>query len=398
METQNLYTELLNLRGVEVSAVDIQEEEITFSCHSQNSEQTCPNCGHKTTTIHQYTKRKIRDLALLNRKVFLIFKVKQFHCKNCNKFFNERLGFIKPNHDFTLRQEQYMFLLASRQAYTTVAALMDTSPKTVERLYLANVDEQVQNKARFEGVKRIGIDEQSHRKGKRNYIGVITDLDSGIVLELLPDRRKETLIAFFEGLGEVFCQNIIAVSCDIWKPFISVIEQCFPNAVVVLDYFHVVKHLNDSLDKYRKSLRKQHPNEPCFKCLKWLLFKRWSVLNEEEQGTLNKAFALDKTLEKLYWHRQQFYKIMESSADKTGISNALNEWVSLAQRQGLVALDSFCKLLNRWKAYIINYALTGLSNATTEGLNNLIRFMRRISFGIPNFKHLRLRVLALDFI
>ena len=70
------------------------------------------------------------------RQVHLLVKMRQFHCKNCNRYFRENLDFADLNKEYTHRQSDYMFCLARKQCYTEVAAIIDVNPKTVERIVL----------------------------------------------------------------------------------------------------------------------------------------------------------------------------------------------------------------------------------------------------------------------
>jgi transposase len=74
----------------------------------------------------------------------------------------------------------------------------------------------------------------------------------------------------------------------------------------------------------------------------------------------------------------------------------LDEWVRNIQEKKITVFDSFIKTLQNHKQYIANYVKDNLSNAVTEGLNNLVRSIRRVAFGMPNFNNLRLRVMAIS--
>ena len=141
-------------------------------------------------------------------------------------------------------QAKWVVECCARQPFTEVGALLDISPKTVERLYYNHVQTHLHLPARYAQVKRLGIDEIAHRKGKAHYACVLTDLDRGIALDILPSRSKQALLAHFQNIGPDFCQQIESVSFDMWPAYSRVSEQCFPQAVQVVDRFHIVKALN----------------------------------------------------------------------------------------------------------------------------------------------------------
>lgn len=72
------------------------------------------------------------------------------------------------------------------------------------------------------------------------------------------------------------------------EPYILACQACFPNASITIDRFHVVKALNHTLDTYRKTLRKEHPQQEVFKDIKWVLFK--SKIDLQQQQKLDDAF------------------------------------------------------------------------------------------------------------
>ena len=94
------------------------------------------------------------------------------------------------------------------------------SYRTVERLFYKQAEQQIDLEKRYAQVRKLGIDEISNRKGKKDYICVLVDLERGIELDVLPNRKKETLIAHFQSLGQGFCNQIEVVCSDIWKTYI----------------------------------------------------------------------------------------------------------------------------------------------------------------------------------
>lgn len=396
MEKQRIYEELLNLTSIEVLDVEIEKRVIVIKCQTKNHEDNCPICREKTNTVNGYYFRTIRDLNMGNRHVSLLVKTRQFHCKKCNRLFMETLDFADSNKGYTHRQTNFMFCLAKKQPHTEVAAIVDTSPKTVERVVLDYSTKTANIKQRYQQVRKLGIDEQSHRKGKKDYICILTDLERGIIIDILPDRKKATLIAHFQSLGEDFCRQITDVSCDYWDAYISVAKTCFPLAKIVLDRFHVIKLLNNILNDFRKTLRKSDPKNDNYKRIKGLLFKQFHTLSDEQLDDLLLAFDKSPLLEKIYKIKERFNYILDYSHSVEDALIAFNNWVEYITKSKITLFDGFIKTLKNTQQYIANYVESSISNAVTEGLNNLIRSVRRIAFEMPNFKHLRLRVLAIS--
>jgi transposase len=392
MQEKDFYQRLLALPDLEVDRVEYAPKQITLYCHINTPHQTCPHCLQPATLVNQYTQRQLRDLDISGQQVWLHIKTRQFVCLVCNRFFSERIAFADPAKSYTHRQAKWILDCCARQPFTQVAALLDMTPKTVERLYYHQVQTRLDLPARYACVRRLGIDEIAHRKGKATYCCVLTDLDKGIALDLLPSRSKEALLAHFKRLGPDFCAQIESVSFDMWPAYSAVSTHCFPQAIQVIDRFHVVKALNEVLDEIRRSLRRQYPFLDAFKDIKWALFKRQPTPDQHRQ--LAHAFGYSSLLKAVSDLRHGFHHQFDVAPDAASLGLGLTNWLEQARSLNAAVLDPFIKTLTRWLTPIANYAHQRLTNAVTEGLNNVIRYMKRISYGLPNFEHLRLRVLA----
>lgn len=396
MNKFQIYEDLLNLPSLSIIDVNLNTKVITIECQVNKLSEDCPNCGKSSHRINQYYYRTLRDLNMGIRRVDLHIKMRQFYCESCNRYYSEILDFADLNKEYTHRQSDYMFCLARKQSYTEVAAIVDVSPKTIERIVLANCDKVIDIASRYAQVRRLGIDEHSHRKGKKDFLCVLTDLDRGIIIDILENRKKETLIAHFQSLGEGFCSQITDVACDYWDAYISTAQTCFPQAKIILDRFHVVKLLNEPLDTFRKQLRKSDKENTHYKKLKWILYKQYHTLSDSQLDDLDLAFKHSPELKKIYHAREGFHHILDNIKTVEKAQKAIQLWIEDLQNKAITVFDGFIKTLTKTKEYVANYVIDYMSNAVTEGLNNLIRSVRRTAFGMTNFQHLKLRVLAIS--
>lgn len=388
------FEQLLEIPGLKVDQVSYETRKIILDCHSELDAEACPQCGSREKkAVKSYDERKVRDLDISGKQVWLHIRVRQFQC-DCGRYFNEHFDWVLPSKSYTKRQSKFIFEMCGKQPFSAAAAILDMCPKTVERIYYSHAKGVIDLEKRYKQVRKLGIDEISLHKGKGNYCCVLTDLERGIELDILPDRKKATLIAHFEQLGVDFCQQIEEVSCDMWGPYVDVAKICFPEATITIDRFHVVKPLNDVLDSIRKELRKNQPKETIFKQLKWILFKRPEKLDSPQKEALQLAFRQAPELEEAYTLRNSFHAIFDQTKNKQDAYQRVEQWIKDVHFTGNDKWAKFLKTLNNWKDPILNFIETRTTNAVTEGLNNVIRYIRRISFAIPNFENMRLRVLA----
>ena len=105
------------------------------------------------------------------------------------------------------------------------------------------------------------------------------------------------------------------------------------------------------------------------------------------------AFEQSHALKELYFMREKFNHILDNNKD---VKIAMDKWISEVGNKKKTVFEIFIKTLKSTKRYMVNYVQNNLSNAVTEGLNNLIRSIRRIAFGTPNFEKLRWRSLSIS--
>ena len=131
-----------------------------------------------------------------------------------------------------------MAWLAVNTSKTAVAELMRVAWRTVGGICERVAAEAERKVDLLDGLRRIGIDEISHRKGQR-YLTVVVDHDSGRLVWAAAGRDRKTVLAFFDQLGEERCKQIELVSCDMAGWIAGPIAERFPNAVRCVDPFHV---------------------------------------------------------------------------------------------------------------------------------------------------------------
>jgi hypothetical protein len=133
---------LINLTGIHITNMEISEKQAYIYCQSDDDTNICPKCHAITSTVRMYKKRTIKDLALLGRSVYLILSSRQFQCKNCKSFFNERFSFVEPSKTMTtlrpwpmLRYEEYVYKMTQKATLSYVANFENLDPKTVSTIF-----------------------------------------------------------------------------------------------------------------------------------------------------------------------------------------------------------------------------------------------------------------------
>jgi len=259
---------------------------------------------------------------------------------------------------------------------------------------------------RLAGLRRIGIDEISYKKGHK-YLMVVVDHDTRRLVWAAPGRSSATVGEFFDLLGEQRCSQITHVSAD-GADFIDTIvaDRC-PGAVRVADPFHVVKWATDALDEVRRGTwndaralaraepkrgrgrpRADAPPRPGSELAKGLKGARYSLwknpdnLTENQQVKLAWIAATDPRLYRAYLLKEGLRMIF--TMPHLAAVEALERWISWARRCRIPTFVKLQKSIVKHRARILAAIEHNLSNGLIESTNTKIRLITRIAFGFKS--------------
>jgi len=289
-------------------------------------------------------------------------------------------------HDsaFTRQFEDQVAWLAVQASKTAVSQLMRIAWRTVGWICQRVTDEATATRDLFAGLRRIGVDEISIRKGQR-YLTVVVDHDTGRLVWAGPGRDRKTVEKFLDLLGKERCAQVKLVSCDMadWIT-IPIGERC-PNAEVCLDPFHVVKLATDALDDVRREVwndARKAGQTALAKELKGARFVLWmnpERLTERNQLKLARVQEINRDLYRAYLLAQQLRMIYRVAAQHA--LELLDAWLKWARRCRLTPFVNLAKTITKQRAGIEAAFRNKLSNARTEQINTQIRLITRRGFG-----------------
>lgn len=388
-------TRLLDLPGLYVTRLEYDPDQarLHLFCDHQNQSAACPTCATVSTAVHQYRKRAVRDLPWAGKMCLIEFVARRFFCGECRCPFREELEWLPRNSRLTQRYADYVFEQCRRTSLQAVHFAERLGYKTVERLYYQRAEITTRSSAPIL-VRQLGIDEIALRKGHDQFVLVLSDLERGCILQVLPDRKKETLMAYFAGWTDAQGQAVREVAMDLWEPYAQAVEACLPHAQIVADRFHVMKLLNEQVTTARRLIQRDAP-DPVRSVLKggrWLLVRNETDLSEEQKERLHAMFVVAPSLGTLHALKERFRAIFEAPLSRELANWRLHGWIAAVQRSGLCALATFVGTLRRRLSHILNYFPTRLSSGRVEGLNAKIKLIKRCAYGFRNFAHFALRV------
>lgn len=338
----------------------------------------------------------MRDLSCGDTRVLLEFDVRRVACRACGKVKQERLPFLADNPFYTKR---FAFYVAERCRSSTirdVARELHLDWHTVKELEKQYMREQLR-RAGMPGPKIIGIDEVSIRKG-HTYRIVVSDL-----VRRRPiwfggkDRSEASMDEFFKWLGPKKSAGIRLAVMDMWRAFRNSTERHAPQASILFDKFHVLRHLGDALDKVRKAeyARLSGKDRRFIKGQKYTLLAHRENLTLEGKKSLKLLLAANKRLNTAYLLKESFGQLW--SYNREGWARRFFEnWRASLKWQRLKPFERFAAMIERHWEGIAAYCQpeNKVALGFVEGLNNKIRVIQRRAYGLRDEEYLRLKILT----
>jgi transposase len=230
----------------------------------------------------------------------------------------------------------------------------------------------------------LSIDEISKRKGHKDFVTVVCDIDGGNLVEVIDSHKQDKIVEVLEQQTLEIRKQVKEVSVDMWGGFPKVIETVFPNAVVVIDRFHVMKAVNNDLNKIRKQSGVKVKNN------KFILLKNGVDLSEEEKEKLELILQQSKRLRAAYELKELFRGIYESKLTVEEGKSKIESWMDEARK---IYCNAITTIDNHIEG-ICNYFLNRTTSGVMEGINNKSKLIKRRAYGFVNFGNFRMRLLA----
>lgn len=236
----------------------------------------------------------------------------------------------------------------------------------------------------------LGIDEHSFR-GK-DLVITVTCLSRHRVLAVLPNDRQKTLRAFLMELSPRVADRVVGVCIDLKEGFRKVVEEVFPQALVVADHFHVIQDANRRVDETRRL--EQELNKKAI--------ARWPLLKGEERLTPKQAQRLAElrqeypSLGEAHWLKEEL-RALYGCEDYESAQEHFSRLLINAEEADDLELGRWAGTLRRWRKEILNYFKLPITNAYTEGVHTKMKLIKRTSYGLRNIEIYR-RKMMLGFL
>lgn len=328
--------------------------------------------------------------------MYLELEVRRVACRRCGKVKRERLDWLADNPLYTQRFAYYVGRRCTSASVKAVAEELKLDWHTVKELEKQYMRAQLA-KAGTPAPKAIGIDEISVRK-RHTYRIVVSDLVRGRPIWFGgQDRSEASLAQFFEELGEKRAKRIRLAVMDMWKPFRNATRVHAPQAAILFDKFHIMRHLGEALDQVRKSeyARLKGKDRTYIKGQKYTLLSNRENLTLEGRQALKRLLAANKRLHTAYLLKESFGQLWDYQREGWA-RRFFENWRASLKWQRLKPFEAFADMIERHWDGIAAYCRSEnkVSLGYVEGLNNKIRVIQRRAYGLRDEEYLRLKILT----
>ena len=397
MKDTALYHHLLGLKDPWfVSEVDLDTEGQRVDVwveHPKGLHWPCPECGVEGPLHDHASERVWRHLDSCQFQTFLHARPPRVICPE-HGVRQVRLAWAEPHSRFTVLFERFAIEVLSHTHIEAGREILGISWDEAWHLLERAVQRGERRKPQ-RIIARLGVDEKSVGSGQ-DYVTVVCDLDRATVEEVTEGNSCRSLQSYFDGLNPAQRDGIEAVAMDMAGGYINAVSGCLENGFekIVFDRFHIMKLMNEALDKVRKEEHK--------------------VLRQEGQSILTGSkFMWLYSKEKLPMLYREAFSALRASALKTARAWAIKEnlrelwryksrawaeafwkrWYFWASHSRLQPVKKIAKTLKDHLYGILSYCKHRITNAMTEGINSKIETLRKAACGFRNKQRFRTVIL-----
>ena len=391
----NCIKNLLDLKDFIVKNIKNLKDKVEIYIELPIKEHICPCCGHSTSNIHDYYTQTIKDIPIYFKPTFLIIRKRRYVCNHCDKKFFEHNPLLSKYARRTTRLSGFVIdKLRSLVSQSDVSKQTNVSPSVISKMlpYLAVTNSTLP--------KVLCIDEFKGNTGHYKYQVALINGETHEVVDILECRQKHFLCDYFKKFSQDQLDNVKYFITDLWETYKDIAFTYLRKAKIVADHFHFARYACNAVNQIRISVQKKLPKTEriYFKHSRKLLLSRKCNLKTDEQKDELSYILINysEDLRIAYREKEELLDIIHST-DSSGIKiKSFSEWVKRNLESPVSQLRDCAKTYQHWYTEIKHSLEVPYSNGVTEGFNNKIKVLKRLSFGMRNFKNFKARILLLN--
>lgn len=382
MTNNKFIRKLFNLKDLRVSDFEFQPNKkiLNIWVKPYKTGCLCPKCKRRCPIIRFMKTRTWRDLPMSIYSVRFLYSPKEILCPIHGPG-QEDIPWADSYARITYRFEYVMLVYCQIMTQKAAAQLLRIPNSTLSDLLHRSI-KRIRHSHRIRGLTAIGVDEISYCKGSK-YATIVYDLDRSCVVWVGKGKGRETIDTFFnEQLSDYQKNQIKFASCDMSQAYIAAIEHHCHNVKLILDRFHIVKALNETVDEVRKEQwRNASVDErKMLKGLRWLLFKHSSNRSKEDTRILNNLSKGNRRIHRAWVLKDEFEQFWDYKC-LSAAENFLKGWITTALKSRLEPIRKFVNTIRIHMQRILPFIETHLTNAKAEGINRIIKIVKNRASG-----------------
>ena len=357
----------------------------------KGSRAICSLCHLPAAGYDQASRpRRFEFIPIWGFFVFFLYHMRRVDCRRCGVVVVEEVPWGSGKHSLTTAYMQFLGKWARKLSWKETAEAFHTSWDKVHDSVSFMVIWGLAHRV-LGTIQAIGVDEIQYAKGHK-YLTLVYQIDAGCIrlLWVGKERTKKSFERFFAMIGPERSAALEFVCSDMWQPYLDVIRAKCGQALNVLDRFHIVKKLQEAVDKVRAAEARRMARdgyEPILKKTRWCLLKRPENLNPEQKVKLRDLLRYNLQSVRAYLLKEDFDQFW-SYVSPAWAGKFLDEWCRQTMRSQIEPLKKVVKTLRAHRALILNYfkAKKEYSSGVVEGLNNKAKVTMRKSYGFRTFE------------
>jgi transposase len=399
---------LLGLPGFRVLEVSEAADEVTIVVETVVRIVGCRACGGRAEA-HDRRPVPVRDLSCFGRPARLVWRKRRWRCpdRDCDaRTWTETSEFVDAQAVITRRAG----MEACRQVGELARPVSGVADEfgvcwwTVMNAVIEHGTPLVDDPDRIGPVRQLGVDETSFLKATREHATVyatgLVDLQRHVLIDMVEGNSAKDLRAWTAGADPAWLAGIEVVATDLAESFRAGLSPHLDHARRVADPFHVVRIANRCLDTVRRRVQNEtlghrgRKPDPLYRIRKILLTGGERL---DDRGTERMLLGLrlgdphDEVLGA--WLAKENVRDVYLATRLTDAQLLLDKTITGCLADPVAEIVSLGRTLQSWRAEILAHHHTGASNGPTEGLNLLVKKVKRCGHGFRTFEHYRLRVL-----
>jgi transposase len=355
-----------------------------------NGRAVCSGCGQARPGYDRMSQpRRFRYVPLWGMAVYFVYTMRRVQCPQCGVKM-ERVPWAEGKSPMTTSYMWFLARWAKRLSWLDTARIFGAGWKQVYFSVKWAVSWGLAHRS-LDDIESIGVDEIQWRRGHK-YLTLVYQIDSECrrLLWIGKDRTAKSFLRFFRMFGKERSKQLRFVCSDMWKAYLKVIAKKVPEAIHVLDRFHVMKKMNKAIDEVRAAESKRLASdgyEPILKHSRWCLLKRKENLTEKQAAKLSDLLRYNLQSIRSHLMREDFQRFWEYRYAACA-GKFLDEWCTRTMRSKIDPMKKVAKTLRRHRDLILNWFRADgmISAGIVEGLNNKVKLAMRKAYGFRSEK------------